>query len=166
MTKDSKVRTVAGLLAAALVLGTVAIGVADARQPVRRDVQAAASGHGVMVGGPVRAVHMRLTLLGLSDEQKKQVKAISQERRAELRILRERMRAARRAVADATANTGGEAAIRASSAELARVEADLAVFRADVRRQVMAVLTPEQQARAKALRTCVREQLERLRGQR
>jgi Spy/CpxP family protein refolding chaperone len=45
-----------------------------------------------------------------------------------------------------------ESAVRARSAELAKVETDAAVLRARMHAEVYNVLTPEQQEKAKALR--------------
>ena len=48
--------------------------------------------------------------------------------------------------------TADEAAIRAESAKVSSLEADLAVQRAKGAKQFMALLTPDQQAKLKALR--------------
>ena len=55
---------------------------------------------------------------------------------------------ARRIEAAIMADTVDEAAIRARSAEVAAVEADVAVSRAKLRNQVIQILTPEQRAEA------------------
>ena len=62
------------------------------------------------------------------------------------------MQAAREALhAVVTADTFDEAAIRLKSADVAAVEADGAVLRAKVHAEVWALLTPEQQQKAKTL---------------
>jgi periplasmic protein CpxP/Spy len=65
------------------------------------------------------------------------------------RALRDRAFAARGALEAAImADTVDEAGIRARSAEVAAVEADVAVSRAKLRNQVFQILTPEQRAEA------------------
>ena len=91
--------------------------------------------------------------LGLSDEQRQDVRAIMELHKAERQAIGQRLRDARRAQAEAVmAVPVDEAAVRARSAELAKVEADAAVLRARVHAEVYNVLTPEQQEKAKALR--------------
>lgn len=166
MTKDSKVRTLVGLAVAAFVVGTVAIGAVYAQQPGpgRRGMMGGGMmmGRGMMDGGPLGMMHRGLARLGLSDAQKEQVKGIVQGHRDEMKGLAERLRQARRGIADTIANDGDEAAIRAKSAELAGAQADLAVLGAKVRKEVLAVLTPEQQAKAKSFRLGARERVDRL----
>jgi Spy/CpxP family protein refolding chaperone len=132
----------------------MAIGVAHAQQAGagQGNGQAAVGGRGMMGRGPLAMMRLGLEQLGLSPEQKQQVRGILQGSAAEIKSLGAQMRTARRAVNNAIANDEGEAAIRAASAEMAKVQADLAVLRAGVRKQVFGVLTPEQQAKAKELR--------------
>jgi Spy/CpxP family protein refolding chaperone len=143
-----------GFVIAVLAVATTAIGVAYAQQAGdgRRSGQMAVGGRGMMPLGPLAMMQLGVRQLDLSAEQKQQVRSVLQGRAAEFRDLGVQMRTARRAVNDAIANDEAEAAIRAAVAELAKVEADLAVLRAVVRKQVFGVLTPEQQARAKELR--------------
>ena len=154
MNRSRLVPTVAGFVIALVAVATAAIGVAYAQQAGAgpRGGQMAAGGRGMMQGGRLAMMRFGLGQLGLSAEQKQQVRGLLQGRAAEFRSLGVQLRTARRAVNSAIANDETEAAIRAASAELAKVEADMAVLRAGVRKQVFGVLTPEQQARAKALR--------------
>jgi len=151
MTKDSKVRTLAGLAVVALVVGVIGIGVTFAHRAGQGQGAAAMGGRGMMAGGPLGAMHRTLAQLGLTDDQKQQIKGIAQGHKADLQAFAERMRQSRVALADAIVNGGDEAAIRAKSADLAKVQADLAVLGAQVRKEVFAVLTPDQQAKAKTL---------------
>jgi Spy/CpxP family protein refolding chaperone len=94
-----------------------------------------------------------LRQLGLSDDQRQEVRRIMELHKAERQAIFERLREARRAQSEAVmAVPVDEGAVRARSAELAKVEADSAVLRARVHAEVYNVLTPEQQEKAKALR--------------
>jgi Spy/CpxP family protein refolding chaperone len=154
MNRSRLVPTAIGFVVALFAVATMAIGVAYAQQAGagRRDGQMALGGRGLMPRGPLAMMRLGVGRLGLSAEQREQVRNILQGRAAEFKNLGVQMRTARRAVNDAIANDEAEAAIRAASAELAKVEADMAVLRAGVRKQVFGVLTPEQQAKAKDLR--------------
>ena len=163
MNRSRLVPTVIGFVIALVSVATVAIGVAYAQQAVagRRGGQAAVGGPGMMPGGRLAMMRFGLGQLGLSTEQKQQVRSLLQERAAEFKSLGAQLRTARRAVNSAIANDETEGAIRAASAEVAKVEADMAVLRAAVRKQVFAVLTPEQQAKAKELRLRALERAEK-----
>ena len=94
-----------------------------------------------------------LRQLGLSDEQRQEVRRIMELHKAERQAIGERLREARRAQSEAVmAVPVDESAVRARSAELAKVETDAAVLRAWMHAEVYNVLTPEQQEKAKALR--------------
>ena len=98
--------------------------------------------------------------LGLTDAQKDQLRAVAQSRRDEWRTLGDRMRIARRALAQATsANPIDEAAIRQRSADVAAVAADIAVARARARAEMMQVLTPEQQTQLETMRPRARDRI-------
>ena len=90
--------------------------------------------------------------LGLTDAQKDQVKSIVDARTEEFRALGERARDARRALQDAiAADPVNDATIRQKSADLALVEADLAVASAHARADVVKLLTAEQREQLKKL---------------
>jgi periplasmic protein CpxP/Spy len=160
MTRNALLRTLVGMVLGVLAVGAAG-GVSYAQQPVQQRGRMAMRGRGMLPAGPLGAMRRGLAQLGLSDEQKQQIRSIFQSRKAEFRSFRDGMRQARRGVAKAIASDEGEAAIRARSAELARMQADLAVFRAELRKQVLGVLTPEQQAKAKELRLKALERAER-----
>ena len=94
--------------------------------------------------------------------------------KAEFEAQANAAQAARQALhAAITADTFDEGAIRLKSADVAVVEADGAVLRARVHAEVWALLTPEQQQKAKAQqaerearRGQIRERVEQRRGQR
>jgi Spy/CpxP family protein refolding chaperone len=161
MTQLTKVRTVTGLAVAGLLVGGAAMVAAHARQatPAQPGPQARAARAGgpMMRRGPLGALRRGLAQLGLSDLQRQQVKSILGNHRTEFRGFADQVRTARRGVADAIAGDQPETVIREKCAELARVQADLAVFGARVRKEVFAVLTPDQQAKAAQLRLQARE---------
>lgn len=104
-------------------------------------------------GDAARPLRMRASRLGLTDEQKAQMKAVAQAHRDQWRALAERAVTARQALRQAvTADAIDEAAIRLRSADVAAAEADIAIARAHARAEMFKVLTPEQQEKAKALR--------------
>ncbi len=124
-------------------------------------------------GGP-GGIIQGLRALDLSEAQRDQVKAARESHKAEFEAQIEKLGTARKALHDTmTAETFDEAAIRQMSAEVAAVEADGAVLQAKVHGEVWALLTPEQQEKARQLRTQreqrigqMRERFEQRRGQR
>jgi periplasmic protein CpxP/Spy len=162
MRKNSKVRLLVGFAVSAAVVGMVAAGVSYAQQPPpppRGGMMGGQGqmtggqgpmmrGRGQMMGGPFAQIRRGLAQLGLSDQQKTQIKAIFQGHKADIEGFAARMRPARQALDAAIRNGADEATIRAKAADVAAVQADMAVFRAAVRKQVFAVLTPDQQAKA------------------
>ncbi len=151
MTKNSRVQVGAAVMIATLGLVAIAIGVAHA-QPPAATPGGMMMGRGMMGGRGLAALRMGLAQLNLTDQQKQQVRGIVQGHREQLRAFAAQARQARVALGDAVAGGADEATIRARAADLAKVQADLAVFGAQVRKEVMGVLTPEQQAKAKELR--------------
>jgi periplasmic protein CpxP/Spy len=135
-------RTVIATTAAAVMLtGVGATALAQGRGPWARG------------GGMRMEMQHGLRQLDLTAEQREQVRAVFQQHRAELQAIGERAAAARRTLRDAEiAEPLNEGVIRAKAAELAAVEADAAVLRAQVHGEVFRLLTPEQQAKARTLR--------------
>lgn len=165
MTQQNTVRWMAGAAVAAVILGGASLAVTHAQQAAPRRAPAPAAGR--MAGqGPVARLRLGLAQLGLSKEQQEHVKAILQSHKADLQGLAKHAAQARRAVRDAVAAGESEQAIRDKSSALAQVQADAAVFSAKIRSEVVAVLTPEQQAKAKQLRLKALERIERVIEQR
>lgn len=107
------------------------------------------------------ALGFTLGQLDLSDAQREQVRAIMQRHREEQRTLATRTRTARRALDQAAeAPTVDEAAIRTAAGTLAEAEAQMALMRARVRAEVLEVLTPEQRAKAEALKAQMRQRMQ------
>jgi protein CpxP len=101
-------------------------------------------------GGPLAGLPLRE--LNLSDAQREQVRAITESHQAEMKAVGDRAMTARQALRAATTSPSfDEGAVRARAAELAAVEADVAVFRARLFADVFQILTPEQQAKVKEL---------------
>ena len=133
--------------------GLVAAGVAALLAAVPLAV-VAQEGHGQwhgrrgFMGGGLAGMRQ----LGLTDEQRQQVRAAMESHRDEFKAIGERVRTARDAQQAAIEQVPlNEPQIRAASTELAAAEADAAVLRARVHEQVFSLLTPDQQAKAKTL---------------
>lgn len=124
-------------------------------------------------GGP-GGILPGLRALELTDAQRQQVKATMDAHKATFDAQRDKLVAAHKALNEAvTAGTFDESAVRQKAADLAAVDADGAVLRAKVYSEVWALLTPEQQTRAKTLQAQrieragqMRERFETRRGQR
>jgi len=104
-------------------------------------------------GGPGRPLAgLPLRELNLTDAQREQVKQIVDSRQQESRAIGERAMAAREALHAATTSPSfDEGLIRAKAAEVASIEADMAVTRARSFADVFQILTPDQQAKVKEL---------------
>jgi len=104
-------------------------------------------------GGPFGMIGPELRMLDLTDAQHQQVRAILDSHKDELKATGDRMQTARKTLHDAiTADVVDETAIRTKAADVALVDADAAVLHAKMHAAVFAVLTPEQQQKAKELR--------------
>ena len=98
----------------------------------------------------------KLAQLGVTDDQKAQVKAILRKYQPTAGPLIKQGVTERRALRDTIrAETIDEAAIRAQAAKVASLEADLAVQRAHVAHEIRAVLTPGQLQKLKDMQTDV-----------
>lgn len=105
-------------------------------------------------GAPPAGRHFKkmASELGLSIQQKQEVKEIFSKNRPQAEPLMKLLKTERRALRELIqADVIDEAAIRAQSSKVAAVEADLAVQRAHVAQQVRAILTPEQVQKFKAI---------------
>jgi len=88
--------------------------------------------------------------IGLTDTQRDQIKAIADSHKDEWQALGDRARKAHDALNDAvTADTIDDALIRQKSAEVAAVDADMAVARAHAHAEVLQLLTADQRAQIK-----------------
>lgn len=90
--------------------------------------------------------------LGLDAQQKVQVKDILKSNHDQAKPLMDKLVSERRTMRSLIqAETVDEAAIRAQSARVAGVEADLAVNRAQIAQKIRGVLTPDQVQKARTL---------------
>jgi len=118
-------------------------------------------------GGPFGMMGPELRMLDLSDAQRQQVRAAFDAHKDELKAIGERTQVARKALQDAiTVDAFDETAIRTKAAEVALVDADAAVLHAKMHAAVFALLTPEQQQKAKELRGQMENRMKEGRGQR
>ena len=90
--------------------------------------------------------------IGLTDAQHDQIKAIADAHKDEWRALADRARTAHEALNDSIiADAIDEATIRQKSAEVAAIDADLAVARAHAHAEVFQILTSDQKAQVKKM---------------
>src|SRR6266702_7088534 len=115
--------------------------------------------------GPLGILRMLGPRLNLTDAQREQLKSIADAHKDEWKALGDRARAAHEALSDAVmADTLDEAAIRARAADVAAVDADIAVASAHARAEAWQILTPEQQAQAKQFHTDMKNRMRERRG--
>jgi len=100
--------------------------------------------------------------LGLTDDQKAQVKTVLQQYRPTAGPLIQQLVTERRALRDLIhAQTIDESAIRAQAAKVASVQADLAVVHAHVSHDIRALLTPEQVQKLQDMQVNVDDRIDR-----
>jgi len=105
--------------------------------------------------------------IGLTDAQRDQIKTIAASHKDEWKALGDRARTAHEALNDAvTADSIDEALIRQKSADVAAVDADLAVARAHAHADVFQILTAEQKAQVKQMQTEMKNRMKNRQAQR
>src|SRR5262245_13837592 len=110
-------------------------------------------GRGMGPGGPMGLLPMIGRELQLTDSQRDQVKAIADSHRDEWQALAGRARTAHEALeAAVTGDTIDETLIRQKSADVAAIEADMAVSRAHAYAEVVQILTADQKAKLQTLK--------------
>jgi protein CpxP len=145
------------LLTAALAVITLGLGTIAMAQPPDGGGGGRRGHHGFGPGGFGRGgpggPGFALRQLDLTDAQRDQVKAIFESHKDQFQAIGERMKTARQAQQAAIETQPlDEATIRAKTTDLAAVQADAAVLRAQVHAAIFQVLTPEQQEKAKSLK--------------
>jgi periplasmic protein CpxP/Spy len=106
-----------------------------------------------------------LRQLNLTDGQKTQIKGVLKANAPKTQDIAKEWIAAREALGDAiTADGADQGAISAKAAAVAAIELRGALLRADVHKQVLALLTPEQRAKAKELRAEGKGRLKQMLG--
>ncbi len=94
----------------------------------------------------------KLAGLGLTEDQRSQIRAILQDAKPKAQPLVKQFVTERRALRALIQNGANETEVRAQAAKVASVGADLAVLRAQVVPKIRAVLTPEQRQKAAEMR--------------
>jgi periplasmic protein CpxP/Spy len=158
-------RLALGVATGVLVLG-VGAGVYATAQNTNQDPRPFSRG-GRMggPGGPMGMLPMLARELNITDAQKAQIKTIADSHRDEWKALGDRARTAHQALQQAvTADTVDEGLIRQRSAEVAAVEADMAVARARAHAEVFQLLTPEQKTQAKTLQSQMQDRMKERRA--
>ena len=157
-TRLNWTRILLGLGGALAVAGLISFGVAYAETP-----QGPGPGPQMMGPGGFRMMGLGRLFrqLGVTADQRQQIRVILEKHRADLKPLMDQALAARRGLSDAIqAPAVNEQAIRDASAKLAAVQADLAVLRAKIRTEAFQVLTPEQREKALELQKQARERFD------
>jgi periplasmic protein CpxP/Spy len=111
-------------------------------------------------GGPMGMLPMFGREIGLTDTQRDQMKAIADSHKAEWQALGDRARTAHEALnAAVTADTIDDGLIRQKSAEVAAVDADMAVARAHAHAEALQILTADQRAQIKQRQAEMKERM-------
>jgi Spy/CpxP family protein refolding chaperone len=139
--KTIKFNSWAVAIAAAITLGATAFAASNASPAGIR---------------PRREILSKLTSLGVTPQQKEQIRAILRETQPTRQPLLQRFVQERRTLRSLIqANPTDEQAIRAEVSKLSGIGADLAVQRARTFSRIRAVLTPEQVEKLKSLEASV-----------
>jgi len=110
---------------------------------------------------------MMLRHLDLTEAQRTRVREILDSHRDEQRALGDKAFAAHTALEAAiNGDVFDESAVRMRAAEVAAIDADMAVARARIYAEVFQILTPDQQAQAKKLHEEMRQRHEQRRANR
>jgi Spy/CpxP family protein refolding chaperone len=116
-------------------------------------------------GGPLHMLRMLGPRLKLTDAQRDQLKSIAESHKDEWKALANRGRAAHEALHDAVmADAVDEGLIRARAADVAAVDADIAVASAHARAEAWQILTPDQQTQAKQIQAEMKTRMRERRG--
>jgi periplasmic protein CpxP/Spy len=111
-------------------------------------------------GGPMGMLPMLGPQLGLTDAQRDQIRAIADAHKDDWKALADRGRTAHLALDQAiTADNVNDAAIRQKAAEVAAVEADVAVARAHAYTEVLPILTADQKAQLKSMQAQMQQRM-------
>ena len=149
MKSNLKRMSIVIAIAGAVLFAAVAVGFSQDPQGPRR-------GGGFRGGpggpGPRDGLGPLGRELNLTDEQKAQIKKITESFEESTRSLHEQLRTLHEGEADPFSGTFDEAAVRAAAEARAKVEVELAVSRAKMMSQIGAVLTADQKAQLAARR--------------
>lgn len=109
---------------------------------------------------------MMLERLDLTTDQRDRVRQILDSHRDEQKAIGDRAMKAHEALQDVVAGTFDESAIRARAADVAAVDADVAVSQARVYSEVFQILTSDQQQKLKKAQADMKERREKMQQQR
>jgi periplasmic protein CpxP/Spy len=155
--------TIAAGAAALMLAGAAPLVLAQDQPQQQQQRERRGPGMRGMRGGP----GMEFRGLGLTDDQRAQLRKIREARQSEFKAAGEKLGAARQALrALIEADQIDESAIRARSQEVAAAEADFAILNAKVRAESMQILTSEQHAKLKEMRAKRQERMKQRRGPR
>ena len=102
--------------------------------------------------------------LNLTADQKQQAKAIMQQAKADAQPLRQELKQNRQAMDQAIQSGAGEAQIRQLAATQGNILGQIVAVRSQARARFNALLTPEQKAKAEAMRSQFRGRMQRMMG--
>ncbi len=120
-----------GVVAAVLLLGSLAMAKADPNSPCKKGER------------PAPGTWMK-EKLGLTDEQAAQLQELRTSQQEKMKVAQEAIQEKRKALGEAVQSGADEQAIRAAAAELGTALGDAAVLRAANLAEVKKILTPEQ----------------------
>ena len=109
---------------------------------------------------------MMLERLELTTDQRDRVRQILDSHRDEQKAIGDRAMKAHEALQEVVTGTFDESAIRARAADVAAVDADVAVAQARVYNEVLQILTADQQQKLKKLQADMKERREKMQQQR
>jgi len=168
MTKTLKISLAAGFVAVVLAAGSALVSAQEGQMKRRGPGGPGGPGIGMRgPGGPMGPMGFApgFRELDLTDDQKAQIKTITDSHQAEFKAAGEKIGAAREGLRKLLmADAIDETAIRAKSVEVANAEADASILGAKVRAQTLQVLTSEQLAKLKEMQAKREAQPRRQRG--
>jgi protein CpxP len=98
--------------------------------------------------------------LNLTDAQRDQIKTLAASHKDEWKALADRTRTAHEALMDAvTADAVNDSLIRQKSADVAAVDADMAIARAHAYTEVLQILTADQKAQLKTMQAEMKKRM-------
>jgi Spy/CpxP family protein refolding chaperone len=116
-------------------------------------------------GGPGMIGPMLFERLDLTSDQRDRVKQILDSHRDEQKALADRGMKAHEALQDAVTGPFDESGIRARAADVAAVDADMAVAQGRVYGELVQILTPDQQQKLKTIQADMKARAEKMRAQ-
>ena len=152
----------AGLLALGVTAGVYAAAQNTSQAAAPFSGQGGPGGRGRFggPGGPMGMLPMLGPQLNLTDAQKDQIKSVAASHKDEWQALATRAGTAQTALrAAVTADTVDDSLIRQKSADVAAVDADMAVARAHAYAEVLQILTADQKAQLKTMEASMKNRM-------